>query len=325
MAAATGASLQARSTASPAIAGTPLEPLSTSTAGLLRSAEPTPTLTTAPTLATSTMSISSPASPSTAPTACPFEPAIACDAPPAPTALPTLGQLPSSQAALHVPILEYHRVKPYSGETGSAVGLVVPPETFRAQMDALQADGWRTITMGELGDDLRLGRQPPSRTFVITLDDGYEDGFTYAFPILRSHAFVATFFVIAGLIGTPDRLNQDELLDLASTGNEIGNHTMRHTDMRVMTAERLVTETYGASAVIAAYVGIWPRSFCYPMGLTYAPSTAAVAATPGMLTAVIQGGSGPETWADRLQLPRLRVTPGTYPDNLVARMRRLGS
>jgi hypothetical protein len=100
---------------------------------------------------------------------------------------------------------------------------------------------------------------------------------------------------------------------------------MRHTDMRVMTAERLVTETYGASAVIAAYVGIWPRSFCYPMGLTYAPSTAAVAATPGMLTAVIQGGSGPETWADRLQLPRLRVTPGTYPDNLVARMRRLGS
>jgi len=136
---------------------------------------------------------------------------------------------------------------------------------------------------------------------------------------------VATFFVIAGLIGTPDRLNPDEMLDLVSAGNEIGNHTLHHADMRILSAERLVEETYDASAVIAHYVGLWPKSFCYPIGLTYPPSTAAVAATPGILTAVIQGGSSPETWANRLQLPRLRVTPGTYADDLVAKLRRLGS
>jgi len=39
--------------------------------------------------------------------------------------------------------------------------------------------------------------RPPDKTFVITIDDGWDDGYTYALPILQSHGFVATYFVIA--------------------------------------------------------------------------------------------------------------------------------
>ena len=70
-------------------------------------------------------------------------------------------------------------------------------------MDAMAAAGWKTITMGELGDDLRLGITPEPKTFVITFDDGYEDGYKNAFPALLSHGFRATFFVIASRIGSP--------------------------------------------------------------------------------------------------------------------------
>jgi hypothetical protein len=45
--------------------------------------------------------------------------------------------------------------------------------------------------------------------------------------------------------------------------------------------------------------------------------TGIVAATPGLVTAVVQTGSLPETWANRLSLPRIRVGPGSYPQYLV--------
>jgi peptidoglycan/xylan/chitin deacetylase (PgdA/CDA1 family) len=221
-----------------------------------------------------------------------------------------------------VPILEYHRVKPPAGESGSAQGLIVPPEVFAAQMDALSSAGWQTITMGQLGEDLRQAIQPPAKSFVITFDDGYEDGYQYAYPILSQHGFVATFFVIAGKIGESWQLSPAHLRELVAAGNEIGNHSMSHTNMMVMTPERLTVETYGASAIIAGATGIWPKSFSYPMGMTYAPSSAAVGATPGILTAVIQGGSERETWANRLDLPRIRVTPWTSAADLVARLSR---
>ena len=245
-----------------------------------------------------------------------------CYAPPPPTPAPALVRTSGPAFTLRVPILEYHRVKPPAGESGDIASLIVSPEIFTAQMNALSAAGWQTITMGQLGDDLRLGVQPPPKSFVITLDDGYEDGYQYAFPILRSHGFVATFFVIAGQIGQAWQLSPAHMRELVAAGNEIGNHSMSHTDMRVMTSERLIRETYGASAIIAGQVGIWPKSFCYPMGLTYPPSSAAVAATPGILTAVIQGGSKHETWANRLEMPRIRVGPATYPPNLVERLNR---
>jgi len=245
-----------------------------------------------------------------------------CYAPPPPTPAPTVVPSPGSAFTVRVPILEYHRVKPPAGESGSTASLIVPPEVFAAQMDALSTAGRHTITMGELGDDLRLGVQPAPRSFVITFDDGYEDGYQYAYPILSQDGFVPTYFLIAGQIGQSWQLSPAHMRELVAAGNEIGNHSWSHTNMMVMTPERLIVETYGASTFIAQQVGIWPKSFSYPMGLTYATSSAAVAAAPGILTAVIQGGSKRETWANRLEIPRIRVGPGTYPPDLVERLSR---
>jgi peptidoglycan/xylan/chitin deacetylase (PgdA/CDA1 family) len=282
------------------------------------SATPEPTAQPRPLLPVYTPSVSAlPALASCAPVA-----VTGCDTPPPPTPILSVTPFSGPTFALRVPILEYHRVKPPAGESGGAASLIVPPEIFTAQMDALFAAGWHTITMGELGEGLRLGAQPPPNTFVITFDDGYEDGYLYAFPILSRHGFVATYFVIAGQIGQSWQLSPAHMRELVAAGNEIGNHSWSHTNMEIMTPERLVYETYGASAVIAQCVGVWPKSFSYPMGLTYSQSTAAVAATPGILTAVIQGGSKRETWANRLGIPRIRVGPGTYPLDLVARLSR---
>lgn len=242
-----------------------------------------------------------------------------CDTIPEPTALPSV-EVAASPFTLHVPILEYHRVKPFQGETGFAESLIVPPSLFAAQMDALAAAGWQSITMRQLGDDLRTGTAPAPKSFVVTLDDGYDDGYTYAYPILKKDGFVATYFVIASRIDQSGQLTVADLRTLMAGGNEIGNHSMSHRDLRVMSPDRLVTETFGASAVIARDVGVWPQSYAYPMGMTDPQVVSVLAACPGIQTAVIQTGSRHETWPNRFELPRLRVGPGTDPQDLIERM-----
>jgi peptidoglycan/xylan/chitin deacetylase (PgdA/CDA1 family) len=221
-----------------------------------------------------------------------------------------------------VPILEYHRVKQLGSETGYARDLITPPKDFDAQMSAMADAGWKTITMGELGDDLRFGITPPPKTFVITFDDGYEDGYQNAFPSLLGHGFVATFFVIAGRINAPDFLSGFELRQLVESGNEIGNHSYSHRDLAAVQPAELDREIEGASALIASYTGVWPKSFSYPKGLVSGLVQERLAACPGLNTAVIQGGASAQTWANRWQLARIRVGPGTYPSDLVVRASR---
>ncbi len=90
-------------------------------------------------------------------------------------------------------------------------GLVVSPDLFAAQLEALVAAGWRSITAAELAADLAAGDRPPPRTFVITFDDGRSDGYTQAFPILRRLGLVATFYVITGRIGMANNLSASQL------------------------------------------------------------------------------------------------------------------
>jgi peptidoglycan/xylan/chitin deacetylase (PgdA/CDA1 family) len=239
-----------------------------------------------------------------------------------PSPLPSQSANPAASAKLRVPIFEYHRVKPPAGEVGVARDLIVPADLFDQQMAAMAADGWHTITMGELGDDLRLGIQPAPKSFVVTFDDGYEDGYTYAFPILRKYGYVATYFIVASRTGTADHLDVSELKTLLAAGSEIGNHTMDHVDLQVQPPDTLRREVYGASAQIAKAIGVWPQSFCYPFGKTDETVQAAVAATPGLETATVEGGSKPEIWMNRLILPRIRVGPGSYPQVLVDKARR---
>ena len=258
-----------------------------------------------------------PAATSVAATPCPF----CTDVP-----IPDLGATPSPAAAaafrLRVPIFEYHRVKPYQGEHGFSKNLITPPRVFDAQMDAMAAAGWKTITMAELGDDLRFGIKPDPKTFVITFDDGYEDNYQNAFPILEAHGFTATFYVIAGRIGQDKFMTPFEIARLARNGFDIGNHSYSHRDLGRLSPTELAREFRGASAIIANITGAWPKSFAYPMGFGSSLMTSYLNACPGLSTAVVQSGRQPETWANRWKLARIRVGPATYPSELVDLARR---
>ncbi len=234
-----------------------------------------------------------------------------------PSPVPTLAPLVPIGFTLRVPILMYHLIATPAESVGALPGLVVSPALFDAQLARLEAAGWHTITLRALAADLGTHRRPAPRSFVITIDDGHVDGYTEAFPILRRHAMVATYFVIAGRIGHPGDLDADQLRALAAAGMEIGDHSMDHVDLTAVAPAELAIEVGGAAAVIGSVVGTAPVSFAYPFGEFDAAVMRGVARA-GLLLAVTERFGAVEAANLRYEIPRVRVGPGTTPAVLLA-------
>jgi peptidoglycan/xylan/chitin deacetylase (PgdA/CDA1 family) len=241
------------------------------------------------------------------------DPAEVPSAVPVPTPAPRAG----SKFVLHVPILLYHRVIPQSLAGNSNRGLVVPPSTFTAQLEALRKAGWHTITLGQLAGDLAAGLTPVPKTFVITIDDGWADGYTHALPILQQEGMVATFFVVAGRINQGSFLSADQIRALEAAGMEIGNHTLTHLTLSHIKAVRAIHEVDSGAATLAEVLGHWPTVFAYPSGKATAGVERIVEACQSTKIAVIEGMGTYESWANRFAIPRLSVSAGVAPSSVL--------
>ena len=104
-------------------------------------------------------------------------------------------------------ILRYHSVNSDPGWAGDYVqgSLVVAPEVFDRQIEFLTRRH-RIVSVGEVADALRDGRSTGHGSVAVTFDDGYEDNYRFALPILRRHGATATFYVTTGAISDRDLL-----------------------------------------------------------------------------------------------------------------------
>ncbi len=71
---------------------------------------------------------------------------------------------------------------------------------------------------------------------LITFDDGLEDNFTIAKPILDDFGLKATFFVSTGLIGKQGYMSLKMIEDLKLDGHRIGGHGHNH--VNYLTSDR---------------------------------------------------------------------------------------
>ena len=225
---------------------------------------------------------------------------------------------PEPSRLYHVPVLMYHRIIPTSEAGDSLPDLVVSPETFSVQMKALFDAGWHSITMATLADDMETDRTIPAKTFVITFDDGWYDGYVYAFPIMREYGFVGTFYVITSRINSADFLSTQELRTLEAAGNDIGNHTLDHISLQTVPLARVKQEVEKASEAIERAVGHRPVSLAYPMGGISMAVVMVLGDIPDMKLAVHTGFGTYETWLGRFDMPRVRIHPGSSPKEILA-------
>jgi peptidoglycan/xylan/chitin deacetylase (PgdA/CDA1 family) len=105
-------------------------------------------------------------------------------------------------------VLIYHRV---NRDTGLFAIERSTPETFRGHMTHI-ARHFHVMPLAEIVRRLASDEVLPPRSIAITFDDGYEDNYTDAYPILRELGLPATVFLTTGVIGTGGGLWFDRIL-----------------------------------------------------------------------------------------------------------------
>jgi peptidoglycan/xylan/chitin deacetylase (PgdA/CDA1 family) len=230
--------------------------------------------------------------------------------------VPALIAPPGAPAnSVHVPVLTYHRVAPLS-----AVGLTdlkVEPSNFAAELGALQAGGYHTISQAQLFDALFRGAKLPPRPVLISVDDGYVDDVRTILPDLQRFHMVATFFVITGRMTEPGFLTADQIRQLDRAGMDVGDHTAHHVDLRLLTAAQLRSETAGSKHVLEGVLGHPVYYFAYPFG-AYNDNVVAAVRTAGFSMAYSTAGGTTESTTAPLTMPRVHVGRAETPSGLVS-------
>jgi peptidoglycan/xylan/chitin deacetylase (PgdA/CDA1 family) len=166
-------------------------------------------------------------------------------------------------------VLTFHSID----ESGSV--LSYPSEMFERLLAALKRCGIPIL-------DLDTLLQPSTlQGIALTFDDGMRTVFTRALPILRSYSAPAHLFLTTSVVGATNRwrsqpvgapsfemLQWSEIAALQEAGVRIEAHTARHPDLRRLSDANLREECESADEIIALRLGIRPRYFAYPYGLS---------------------------------------------------------
>lgn len=187
-------------------------------------------------------------------------------------------QKPAEGISVAVPVIVYHGVRPnYLGETSEIKRYTVEPETLDHELAYLRDNDYHVIPLNALSKYFDEGVPLPSKPIVLTFDDGWENQYLYAFPLLKKYGFTATFFVFTSAIGHKNFVTWDQIKEMDTAEMTIGGHSRTHPYLTKITdAKELEKEISGGKQVIEKHLGHPIDVFAYPFGLYNATTTEAV-------------------------------------------------
>ena len=113
-----------------------------------------------------------------------------------------------------LPIFVYHRIR---------------PEEFEAQLVYLKRNDYQTLT-GDAFYDILMGKSPLMKPSVmLTFDDGFEDAYRVAFPLIKEYSVHAVVYLIPGWVGREGMLTWDQIREMHESGwVDFQSHSMSH-------------------------------------------------------------------------------------------------
>ena len=84
---------------------------------------------------------------------------------------------------------------------------------------------YKVVTLDDVKASIKATRPLPSRSLLVTFDDGFADNLNYALPLLRKHGLSATIFISSNVVGCEERLWTEDLLWAFTTG-QIGQREL---------------------------------------------------------------------------------------------------
>lgn len=211
---------------------------------------------------------------------------------------------PASQ--VQVPILMYHHIQdPPPGADQLETDLTVSAGHFEEQLAHLEKLGCNTVTLEQIHAFFTEKRPLPAKPVCLTFDDGYLDNYTVAFPALKRHGMVGTFFITTAVVGDGHHVTWENLRDMHAEGMEIGSHTVHHFELPGLSDWKLREELVDSRTKLNAEVG-GVAFLCYPSGRK-SEKVIAEARKAGYSGAVTTEHGTVERMGEGFLMPRLRV------------------
>lgn len=198
-------------------------------------------------------------------------------------------------------LLIYHRIG-----GGSIDELDVPTPTFSRQLEILADHD--VVALDTALDRLDAGDNSPD--VVLTFDDGFDDVYFNAWPLLRERGLPFTVYLASGFVGermvwegstakgaAGRGMTWAQLAEMVDSGLcTVGNHTHSHVRPESLIADELDACT----SAVREHLGVTPQHFTYPWGIP-------VPAMEGELRARFRSASTGRLGRNELGTDRMRL------------------
>ncbi|MHB8596410.1 MAG: polysaccharide deacetylase family protein [Ktedonobacteraceae bacterium] len=196
--------------------------------------------------------------------------------------------------------------------------VAIAEEAFEAQLRHLREKNYTILSLAQAIAILNGEQEAPSRSVLLTFDDGYANNLYVALPLLQEYGMTATQFVISAHVGQTNRWNPranydvnhmtwDELRQWWESGCDIGGHSHEHFWMTRLSKPEMQEAVVINKLWLEKQLDLPMRAFSYPYG-AYNQQVQAVVKEYYELAFAVD----PERWdtpVDRFAIPRLSVQP----------------
>lgn len=218
-----------------------------------------------------------------------------------------------NQQTLKIPILMYHHIGT-APATADAThkSLTVSTAGFEKQVQWLSENGYQSISLDNLYN-YSLGKfRLPKNPVIFTFDDGYQDVFDNAVPILKQYNYSGAFGIITQFVGQVQNDNiyasRDAISNAKDEGMEIVCHTQNHFDGTnpKFDANYIFENLSGCQKDLAEYLATTEPILIYPYG-HYNSAYIAQAKKAGFAMGITVHEGKLVNLDDLMEIPRIRI------------------
>ena len=209
-----------------------------------------------------------------------------------------------------------HRVVEQRNE-GENRELEITPEFLKRTIETYRKQGYRFVSIDEACEIIGRGRT--DQPFVcLTFDDGYQDNYDIAYPILKQTNVPFAIYVTTGFIDNrhPMWWYTNEKLGISTESLKtldsdplctIAAHTVSHPKLDTLSPEEQTKEIVQSRQELESLLGHPIRHFSYPHG-SYNDDTLKIVNGCNFVSALCAwGGTIRKGVADLLELPRIEL------------------
>ena len=214
-------------------------------------------------------------------------------------------------------ILMLHRVVEHRSD-GENKELEVTSEFLEQAIEHYRRQGYRFVSIDEACDILRHGSHQTKPFICLTFDDGYQDNYDIAYPILKHHEVPFAVYVTTGFMDNrlPMWWYPNEQLGISTESLKvldadslctIGAHTVSHPKLDTLSLGEQKKEIEQSVQELEFLLGHPIRHFSYPHG-AYNTDTIKIVSDSHFISALrAWGGNIRKDDATLQELPRIEL------------------